>query len=100
LAHPPVFAEASAFKTFQRDEPTRQSLPFQRTRDNASKCSNRRQPPPKWQRRCKRSSSIHIFRGFAPNNSSTNFFASQRHRMIEMNRRKISKIAVFAVSGT
>jgi hypothetical protein len=28
------------------------------------------------------------------------FFASQRHRMTEMNRRKISKIAVFADSGT
>jgi len=27
-------------------------------------------------------------------------FASQRHRMTEMNRRKISKIAVFANSGT
>jgi hypothetical protein len=29
-----------------------------------------------------------------------NFFASQRHRMTEMNRRKILKIAVFADSGT
>jgi hypothetical protein len=27
------------------------------------------------------------------------FFASQRHRMTEMNRRKISKVAVFAESG-
>jgi len=32
--------------------------------------------------------------------SSTKFFASQRHRMTEMNRHKISKIAVFAESGT
>jgi hypothetical protein len=32
--------------------------------------------------------------------SFTKFFASQRHRMTEMNRRKISKIAVFADSGT
>jgi len=32
--------------------------------------------------------------------SSTRLFASQRHRMTEMNRRKNSKIAVFADSGT
>jgi hypothetical protein len=32
--------------------------------------------------------------------SPANFFASQRHRMTEMTRRKISKIAVFADSET
>jgi hypothetical protein len=39
-------------------------------------------------------------RGERNADSPTKFFASQRHRMTEMNRRKISKIAVFADSGT
>jgi len=39
-------------------------------------------------------------RGERNADSPTKFFASQRHRMTEMNRRKISKIAVFANSGT